>query len=467
MSYIGNTNTTQGFIPVVDFFSGNGSTVAFTLSRPVASVAQVQVNIANVPQNPSSAYSVSGNTITFTSAPLVGTNNIYVYYTSPITQVIAPGQGTVTSESFGTITNFTTTGNTVLGDASTDTLNVGNGGLVKDASGNVGIGTASPAVPLDVVGAQIRVSSSSGLGVRQTFTSTSTNGRTYQIGSNFVTGTGEFAIYDATAAANRVAIDSSGNVGIGTSSPGANSKLDVIGNITIDSAFSSQYGLCFRRGYETSDNLRIYAGDTGLSRTGGLRLAAYDGIAFGTGSNSWQERARIDSNGNFKVSNGIFVEIDGYNIYLRTLANVGGGYAYSEKFINVALGGTGDPAYHYVRLCNAYSSGGGINKSYFAGQIFWNRGSSYAGNICSAVQVYVGSSYLGNGTGGVNFGDVTAQIVRFTAGGVVWLGVRMNIPISLADINVIGAYAASAAPASYTDASVSSVTVLKTLPTAT
>ena len=34
----------------------------------------------------------------------------------------------------------TVTGNTILGDTSTDTLNVGNGGLVKDASGNVGIG---------------------------------------------------------------------------------------------------------------------------------------------------------------------------------------------------------------------------------------------------------------------------------------------------------------------------------------
>ena len=31
-------------------------------------------------------------------------------------------------------------GNTILGDASTDTLNVGNGGLIKDASGNLGIG---------------------------------------------------------------------------------------------------------------------------------------------------------------------------------------------------------------------------------------------------------------------------------------------------------------------------------------
>jgi len=39
---------------------------------------------------------------------------------------------------------LTTTGNTILGDATTDTLNVGAGGLVKDASGNVGIGTSSP-----------------------------------------------------------------------------------------------------------------------------------------------------------------------------------------------------------------------------------------------------------------------------------------------------------------------------------
>jgi hypothetical protein len=99
MAFIGNTPTTQAFTPAVDYFSGNGSTTAFTLSRPVASVAQVQVVIDNVAQNPSSAYTVSSNTITFTSAPLSGTNNIYVYYTSPITQVIAPGQNTVNTNS--------------------------------------------------------------------------------------------------------------------------------------------------------------------------------------------------------------------------------------------------------------------------------------------------------------------------------------------------------------------------------
>ena len=95
MSYIGNTVQNQNYVPAVDYFNGDGSTVAFTLSRPVASVAAVQAVISNVPQNPGSAFTVSGSTITFTSAPPSGTANIYVYYTSPNTQVVQPGQGTV------------------------------------------------------------------------------------------------------------------------------------------------------------------------------------------------------------------------------------------------------------------------------------------------------------------------------------------------------------------------------------
>jgi len=107
--YIGNTVITQGFTPQVDFFSGNASTTAFTLSRPVASVYQMIVNVANVDQNPGSAYTVSGNTITFSSAPPSGTNNIWVEYTSLITQVIAPSPGTVflgtSTSSTNTVTN--------------------------------------------------------------------------------------------------------------------------------------------------------------------------------------------------------------------------------------------------------------------------------------------------------------------------------------------------------------------------
>ena len=95
MPYLGNTPSQQAFTPATDYFSGNGSTTAFTLSRAVASVNQIEAVIENVVQNPSDAYTVSGNTITFTSAPPSGTNNIYVRYTSLITQVLKPGQGTV------------------------------------------------------------------------------------------------------------------------------------------------------------------------------------------------------------------------------------------------------------------------------------------------------------------------------------------------------------------------------------
>jgi hypothetical protein len=102
MPIIGNSPTTQSFVPAIDYFNGDNVEVDFTLSRPVASVAQVQVVVEDVAQNPSSAYTVNGNTITFTSAPPNGVNNIYVYYTSPITQFIQPGQGSVSPSSLST-----------------------------------------------------------------------------------------------------------------------------------------------------------------------------------------------------------------------------------------------------------------------------------------------------------------------------------------------------------------------------
>ena len=61
---------------VNDYASGDGSTTAFTLTEPPASVLGVYVNGAET-----SAYTVSGAVITFTEAPAEGENNIRVYYT--------------------------------------------------------------------------------------------------------------------------------------------------------------------------------------------------------------------------------------------------------------------------------------------------------------------------------------------------------------------------------------------------
>jgi hypothetical protein len=95
MSYIGSTPTTQSFIAGTDYFNGNGSTTAFTLSRPVVSVNDIQAVVNNVVQVPNDAYNVSGSTITFTSAPSSGTGNVYVRYLSTTTQSITPSQNTV------------------------------------------------------------------------------------------------------------------------------------------------------------------------------------------------------------------------------------------------------------------------------------------------------------------------------------------------------------------------------------
>lgn len=62
-----------------------------------------------------------------------------------------PAIGTTTPAA-AKFTDLTSTGNTILGDVSTDTLNVGNNGIVKDANGNVGIGASPNLATLVIAG---------------------------------------------------------------------------------------------------------------------------------------------------------------------------------------------------------------------------------------------------------------------------------------------------------------------------
>jgi hypothetical protein len=95
MAYIGSTPTSQNFIAGTDYFNGTGSQTAFTLTRSVNSVNDIELVINNVIQQPNS-YTVSGTTLTISAAPSSGTSNVYVRYLSTTLQSITVPNNSIT-----------------------------------------------------------------------------------------------------------------------------------------------------------------------------------------------------------------------------------------------------------------------------------------------------------------------------------------------------------------------------------
>ena len=116
MAYIGNTAPSR-FVSnrAASVYSGDGSTVAFTLEQVVTQDEDVLVSVDGVVQEPSVAYAVSsGTTLTFTAAPSNNAgNNIFVYYLA--SQVGTVGHPAAQNLSAGT---GTFTGDITIGDAS-------------------------------------------------------------------------------------------------------------------------------------------------------------------------------------------------------------------------------------------------------------------------------------------------------------------------------------------------------------
>jgi len=80
MGYLGNIEGT-GFSKVdSQRFNGDNSNTSFTLRHAVSQPEHIEVFVENVRQDPFTAYTVSGNTLTFTGTPPTGTGNIYVVY---------------------------------------------------------------------------------------------------------------------------------------------------------------------------------------------------------------------------------------------------------------------------------------------------------------------------------------------------------------------------------------------------
>ena len=164
MAYIGNAAPSR-FVSnrAASVYSGDGSTVAFTLEQVVTQDEDVLVSVDGVVQEPSVAYAVSnGTTLTFTAAPSSNSgNNIFVYYLAsqtgtvghPAAQNLSAGTGTFTGDV--TIGDASAADKKILFDGnaqdyhiglddSTDSLTIGKGStlgttshMVIDANGHV------------------------------------------------------------------------------------------------------------------------------------------------------------------------------------------------------------------------------------------------------------------------------------------------------------------------------------------
>jgi len=164
----------------------------------------------------------------------------------------------------------------------------GTNALYIDASQNVGIGTTSPGAKLHVYGSEVRVQQDASY-----YSLFSTAGSRY---GYIQGGTGYFNIVSETASSNnltfttsaseRMRIDSSGNVGIGTTSPGY--KLDVNGQINAQSTTGANITVTYTSGAQ----LRLKADSTNTG-AGSATNHIFQILTNNT------NRARFDTSGNF------------------------------------------------------------------------------------------------------------------------------------------------------------------------
>ena len=214
----------------------------------------------------------------------------------------------------GTFTNLTYTG-TLTG--STGVMNIGSGQLYKDSSGNVGIGTSSPSSYGKLVvygdsptaGVDLNTVNASATGIARTLVTGSGGYQSYlwQAGTSFNTyhsiTAGNAGIYATTNLSyeadggfyqswwtngtERMRIDSSGNVGIGTSSPSNYAKFAVRGYILSGAQNNSA-------SFSDSVNSTLTIGHT----SGSANLISDAGLSL---YSSNTERMRLDSSGNVGI----------------------------------------------------------------------------------------------------------------------------------------------------------------------
>ena len=169
MAYVGTPIDTRNQFQSLQGkrFNGDGSTTDFTLDVAPSSTLDIEVFVGNVRQDPNSAYTVSGTTLSFTGAPPSGTNNIYVVHQAKSVGTIdVPASGVQA----GSLASSVLTGQTDIGGAIADAdlflVDDGAGGTLRKTAASriktyIGAGTNTPSFLATISGTQSVSSSSS------------------------------------------------------------------------------------------------------------------------------------------------------------------------------------------------------------------------------------------------------------------------------------------------------------------
>jgi hypothetical protein len=212
MGYVGNEPSVNFTSFAKQDITGDGG-ASYTLTHAVANANEIEVFVNNVRQEPTEAYTVSGTALTMTGN-VASTDDFYVIYLGKALQTTTPPDGSVTSAKLDT--NIA-----IDGDLTVDTSTL----KVDSTNNRVGINVSSPTVALDVASAdnnQIQIANTGG------------GAAFIGIDSSNVLNIGRAGPVDIafqTNSAERMRIDSSGNVGIAISSINSNYKFSVDGNI--------------------------------------------------------------------------------------------------------------------------------------------------------------------------------------------------------------------------------------------
>jgi hypothetical protein len=129
MAYIGRQNLGGAYRQLDDISSGfNGSTTAFTMqvnstNVSLGDVNQIVLSLGGVIQKPGTDFTISGSTLTFTTAPAANTSFFAILLGSDNGGTVTPTDGSVTGDKLAstvtTSSDVTITGTTSLDNAVT------------------------------------------------------------------------------------------------------------------------------------------------------------------------------------------------------------------------------------------------------------------------------------------------------------------------------------------------------------